>query len=186
MAGKSPHEAVENYLRPLRRALSCVTKAGLQITGRHPGPKHSLTLGGGPPVPLRGGLALTVEQRYEVVQAEGERGPWKVSTLAYIYALDDAESGHEVIAYHWHPDGRSSEARPHLHLGAGAGVTRSALGDAHLPTNRVALEDVVRLAITDLGVEPLRVDWRDVLWESQIDFETWGTWGQPAGEPPRQ
>jgi hypothetical protein len=185
VAGSTPHQAVENYLAPLRRALSCVTDAQLQITGRVPADEpHRLTLGYGQPVALGSGIALTAEQRYTIIEAEGERGPWKVSTASYIYSLDDAEE-REIVAFHWHPAGRSSEVRPHMHLGSGAGLGYHVLCKAHLPTNRVALEDVLRLAIKDLAVEPRRDDWSDVLWRSQSAFETWGTWGQPMGEPPR-
>ncbi|HUG16929.1 MAG TPA: hypothetical protein VMM78_18115 [Thermomicrobiales bacterium] len=34
---------------------------------------------------------------------------------------------------------------------------------AHIPTGQVFIDDVVRFAIADLGVEPLRSDWDSVL-----------------------
>ena len=52
---------------------------------------------------------------------------------------------------------------PHLHLGAGAEVGRRDLASAHLPTGLITLEDLFRLAITDLGVRPLRRDWSEIL-----------------------
>jgi hypothetical protein len=60
---------------------------------------------------------------YAIVRAEGERGPWKVRTEAYYYALHDPDA-RELVAYHWHPDvpGPDAGRRPHLHLGAGAEV----------------------------------------------------------------
>jgi hypothetical protein len=33
----------------------------------------------------------------------------------------------------------------------------------HVPTGEVSLVDVVRLAITELGVEPRREDWESIL-----------------------
>jgi hypothetical protein len=38
-----------------------------------------------------------------------------------------------------------------------------ALGELHLPTGAIRLEDIVALAIEELGAEPLREDWRVVL-----------------------
>jgi len=35
----------------------------------------------------------------------------------------------------------------------------------HLPTNRVSLQDMLRLAIDDFQVRPLRDDWPSVLGE---------------------
>lgn len=82
----------------------------------------------------------------------------------------------EILSYHWHPSGRSAVTWPHLHLGqAGIGHHATLLA-AHMPTGRVALEEVIRLAIVDLGVEPRRRDWPDVIRESQEAFEEWRTW----------
>lgn len=138
---------------------------------------HSLTLGSDEPVrlPGGGGLRLSISHHYRVVKAEGRRGPWKVSSAAYLYALDDGD-GHELLAYHWHPEWRSAIARPHLHLGAGAMVGHKGVAEAHLETGRVAIESLLRCAIAELGAEPLRDDWRQVLDDAQAAFEKWRTW----------
>jgi hypothetical protein len=186
LAGKSPAEAVTNFARPLQLAASCVTRDVLDLHGGyHPSEApHALTLGAEEPVRLRGAgeLALSVTLHYRIVEASGARGPWKVSTVGYLYALDDAE-GREILGYHWHPHGRGEITRPHLHLGAGAMVGREHLPSAHLPTGRVALEALLRCAIADLGVEPLRSDWRDVLDAAEAGFETWRTWPSPEARP---
>jgi hypothetical protein len=39
---------------------------------------------------------------------------------------------------------------------------RPELINAHFPTGRIALEDVLRLAITEFGVRPPRSDWAEV------------------------
>jgi hypothetical protein len=54
------------------------------------------------------------------------------------------------------------------------------LKGAHLATGRVALESLLRCAIAELGVEPLREDWRKVLDASERRFEEWRTWPSPA------
>lgn len=159
-----------------------MTPAVLNVQGGYApaAPPHATTLAGGSRVPLKGdhALALRATLHYRIVEADGERGPYKVSTVGYLYALDDAD-GREVLAYHWHPKGRSHEARPHLHLGAGAAVGHAGVAAAHLPTERIALESLLRCALTDLGVEPLRPDWRRVLDDAQKAFESWRTWPTP-------
>lgn len=142
------------------------------MSGRSANSEHVLLLNRGQPATLKGGLALTLVQRYEIVEAAGERGPWKVSTRAYHYTLDNKD-GRELLAYHWHP---RTYPRPHLHLGTAAEIGWQALMKVHLPTNRIAVEDFLRVAIEELGVTPLREDWREVLGESLEVFEEWRTW----------
>lgn len=166
MAGNTPHAAFYNFLHPLQRALTCVSRDVIDHGGgAYPVslPKV-LTLGKARPVVLKrpSRLHLSVLMQYRLVEAEGERGPWKVRTTAYFYEIDAAD-GREILSYHWHPEGRSSTVGPHLHLGAGAEVGRTDLAQCHFPTGRIGLEEVLRLVITSFGVEPLRGDWGDVL-----------------------
>lgn len=184
MPGKTSHEAVQNFVAPLQRAASCVTRARLN----HPGGYYVreepfvLTLGDGLPVRLgrvrtdESPLSLSFTMWYRVVAAEGQRGPWKVSTTGYEYSLDD-DQGREVLAYHWHPESETSWADfPHLHIEAGAEVGRKSLIGKHLPTGRVAFEQVLWVAIHELGVKPLRADWEQVLQESLALFHQYRTW----------
>ena len=114
---------------------------------------------------------------YQVVRTDDhDRGPWKVRTAAYNYALFDA--GVEFLSYHWHPEHREEESwitYPHLHVRA-QGTTGRLIQKAHLPTNRIALEDVLRLAISELNVTPRRKDWNQVLTRTQSAYEKWRTW----------
>ena len=129
----------------------------------HPsGKPHTVLIGDGSPTRLDapGGVKLRFAHRYKVVEAPEQPGTWKVSTTEYFYALDDS-GDQEIIAYHWHPD--SDVKFPHLHIGPGARAGRVELHKAHIPTGRVALEDLLRMAITEFGVEPHRDDWAEVL-----------------------
>jgi hypothetical protein len=92
-----------------------------------------------------------------------------VLTTGYLYQLRAGER--ELLAYHWHPRGLSPHTDPHMHLGAAAELGFADLGTAHLPTGRIGLEHVLRLAIRDLGVEPRRGDWREVLGDAHPDRE---------------
>lgn len=179
MAGRTPHEAVRRFLRPLQQALSCATAAVLSVSGGYDpdrGP-HVATINEGLPVPLGGSprLYLAVTQRYRIVEADDARGPWKTQTAGYFYQLAD-ENEHEILVHHWHPSGHSRYARPHAHLGVGVLSGDHPLVGAHLPSGRVALEDVLWLALDELGVEPRRDDWPEVLETTRGAFEEWRTW----------
>ena len=98
---------------------------------------------------------------YHVVQQPGLEGePLTVQVTDYAYQVYRAD-GRELIAYQWHPTGQSWMREPHLHLGGA--VSEFDLSKAHLPTGQVFLQPFLRCLILDLGVEPLRPDWRTVL-----------------------
>jgi len=128
-------------------------------------------LADGDAVPLRSlnDLSLWIHLNYRVVALDGRRRSWGVRTTGYVYQLRAGER--ELIADHWHPRGLSPHTAPHMHLGAAAELGFADLGSAHLPTGHIGLDDVLRLAIRDLGVEPRRGDWRQVLAKAQSQAE---------------
>jgi len=144
--------------------------------GYSPSREHTLAPNLGEPVRLRGERELDLVSKlwYRVVPGfageAAERGPWRVETLAYSHGLETPEA-REIIAYHWHPGQGSNIVYPHLHLGAGLGADLDILEKTHIPTGRIALEDVLRFAILELGVEPQREDWAEVLAETRAAFE---------------
>jgi hypothetical protein len=181
LAGASPKQAVENFLRPLQRALSCVTAAVIDRQGGYDlRVTYALTVNGGEPVRLArvnrpADIAIRIAQQYRIVHAEGDRGPLKVQTVAYMYTLEAAD-GREVFGYHWHPGSRSPFSFPHLHLEAGAMLGRPELLRAHLPTGRVSVEEFLRLVIDSFDVRARRRDWCAVLQQTQAAFSKWRTW----------
>jgi hypothetical protein len=188
LAGKSAAEAVNNFIGPLQTALACVTQDVLQVAGGYhiSATPHAVTLSRGQAVPLRGetGVHLRLTQQYRVVEDPdlGERAPFKCSTAAYHYALEDPEE-RELLAFHWHPQGRSSVTWPHIHIGEAAELGWDGLQGAHVPSGRISIEEVLRFAIAELGVEALRPDWPEVLETTQGQYEIWRTWG--GSSPPR-
>lgn len=125
------------------------------------------TVAGGDPVSLKGTTALHFGMvlQYRLVQDSARRG-WAVQLAAYEYkVLDDQER--ELLVYHWHPEWRSQATLAHLHLGSTlvAESHRRRFGQRHLPTGLVALEDVLWLLLEELGVPPIRDDWRERLTE---------------------
>ena len=181
MAGASPKHAVESFVKPLQRALSCVTTAVIDRQEGHDlGITYALTVNGGAPVRLarvnrRADIAIRIAQQYRIVQAEGDRGPLKIQTVAYMYTVENAD-GRELFGYHWHPESRSPASFPHLHLGAGAMIGRAELQRAHFPTGRVSVEEFLRLVIEAFDVRTHRRDWRAVLQQAQAAFSNWRTW----------
>ena len=121
----------------------------------------------GEPARLRGNqpLSLLVLHYYRVESDQGPSRNWRATTAGYAYSLRDGD-GTEFLAYHWHPTGNSPITYPHLHIGTA--TTPLDLSRAHLPTGPVTLAAVVRLAIADLGVAPLRPDWRAVLATAEL------------------
>jgi hypothetical protein len=83
----------------------------------------------------------------------------------------------EVLLFHWHPNGKSTQQGPHLHVGSSQ-LTRSAVVShkTHVPTGRVSLESVIELLISEFGVVPLRSDWQARLDESEQKFTQHRTW----------
>lgn len=97
------------------------------------------------------------------------RGPFDVQLVSYRYRILDPDEG-ELLAFHWHPVGRSNVTFPHLHLTSrvrpialGRGQEPVALAEMHIPTGPVRFAQVVRLLIAEFGVAPRRKDWDAVL-----------------------
>lgn len=97
----------------------------------------------------------------EQVQLLEEGSGWTARVVAYFYVL--AQDNSELLSFHWHPRGPSSVRTPHLHVGAEVRVGERWLPKVHIPTGVVALQDVLVLAIEELGVQPIRDDWRVVI-----------------------
>jgi len=114
------------------------------------------------------GLLLSLNQVYDIVEAEGERGRYKVATRSYIYTLYDKDG--EIVGFHYHPDQTPDIGFCHMHF------RRSDYKRAHFPTGRVAIEEVVALAIRDFGVAPRRDDHEEIIRAGLEKFRAWRTW----------
>lgn len=142
---------------------------------------HSLTLGDGLPQKLPGtNIHLSVKQLYRVVQDnDPDRGPWRVSTAEYIYTLmrggRRGTRPKRLLSYQWHPKPQANYNYPHLHPGPATEI-RPEFQRAHIPTGRVALEDVIRFALSQLGAQAQRDDWKEVLAGTQGRFEGYQSW----------
>jgi hypothetical protein len=158
---RTPAEAVEHYRGRTARLLSCLTTVHVVVGAYHVS-DVPLKLELADVAKIRGGsLSIDVAEEYEVRQ---DVDGWRVVILGYLYAV--GYEGRELVSYHWHPRGKSSITSPHMHAGANVQVGDQWLGKVHLPTGTVGLEQVVAMAITELGAKPLREDWERLIAEA--------------------
>lgn len=175
MAGKSPHQAIKAFVEPISRSVHCFTRANLRPTdypsiGEGPA---LLILNNAQPVRLDSDrdIHLSATQWFEVVEAQGRRRPFKVQTTGYQYDILVGFEREETFAYHWHP--HTNREEPHLHVEAQ--TADFSTSKIHVPTGRIAIEHALILA-HELGAEPIRGDWEDVVFGSLEKFERWRTW----------
>lgn len=162
--GRAAAEAVEHYRGRTVWLLSCVTSAHATVSGYHAADHpRRLLLADGDTVRLHvePRLTLHVTEEYQVSQ---DCAGWRVNVLGYLCGIE--YEGRELVAYHWHSHGASPITTPHMHLSADVKVGDRWLGKIHLPTGIVGLEQVLALAIAELGVEPLREDWERLIEEA--------------------
>lgn len=180
MAGRTPQEAVRNFLAPLKAVVGCITSEGFvtRFSPRSDEPQTAAFQGGFAILTRRSGKALSLElaHRYTVTKTDNERESWEVSTAEYIYDVSD-ESDELIAAFHWHPlitQVGEAVQWPHLHAyGARDALT---LHKLHLPTGRISLEAVIRFLIEDLDVVPLRDDWSAILDRHEQAFRQARSW----------
>lgn len=173
MAGRSPNEAFENDVRPLRDALGCITQFRLLRQERQPFRVNFLSalgLNSFRPVSLRGAFDLTLRVglefriRREDIDVSSGAG-YAVALVSYSYRFSTAD-GQDILSFHWAPESLNPIAIrfPHAHIGPAitSGQTVLRPGDlhrAHIPTGQISLPAVIRLAISEFGVTPLHDDW---------------------------
>jgi hypothetical protein len=163
LPAKTPRIAVEDLRRDLQRAVSCLSRVVLVASGARPPGPHALAFpGDGGPIRLGADpdLRLLVRLRFLIEQVEPPDRGWIARPTAYQFALIDGP-GPELVAFHWHPGGRSPVEFPHVH--APIRTDNFDLRGRHVPTGLVPLAAVIRFAISELGLAPLRPDWAAVL-----------------------
>ena len=166
MPGRTPAEAVGQYIDTIQLLVSCVTDAVVGVGGGYyvSDIPHILSLNESRPVGIRGAsrLWLSLQQYYRIVESRVPQTRWTVIETGYRYRIMDSNH-REILAYHWHPMGRSSFISQHLHIGHGTMAAREELQTAHLPTGYVSLPDIIRLLIRYFRTTPRRHDWESVL-----------------------
>lgn len=136
-------------------------------------------------------LGLTVGIDYEIVRTDKTgSSKFKVATRGYKHqVVMHDEDMTEVVLFHWHPGkgehGKPLTVHPHIHIGPQLLDKDSSITSrAHIPSGRVAMEDVIEFLIRDCGVTPLRDDWESVLSESRNNFRQYASWGTGSPSAP--
>jgi hypothetical protein len=178
LTGHDPQHAFENYIRQMREALQCITRERLMLANRteriSAGPGYPIEFSSDEPIPLRvepgyPPIGFTIAQSVRIMPTGSptRQERFIVSVVRYTYALTTVD-GKEVLAFHWAPDLPIHPAFPHLHVGAinldpNSPIRPGTFHKMHIPTGHITVEAVIRLAITELNVRPLRPDWEQVL-----------------------
>jgi hypothetical protein len=173
----------------MRKALRCITPGRFALLEKTNGivanTPYSAALNTMNSVRLksRDGIYFVAGQTVEIYEWKLDRPQqrYRVKTLSYTYGFTRkvaSEEEVELLYFHWVREQSAQNPYPlgHLHIGPGllANPTVIRPGDfhnAHIPTERVSFEAVVRFAIVELGVEPLRNDWRTALKATEDAFK---------------
>lgn len=163
MPGDSPYQAVQAFLDPLQRSVSCLGTAKLTLSkgGKsEPNQTHAWTINGGDGLVVRSLGTLKASMHYEIILSEERHeGKWRVTTRSYAYELI-APDGNLSWSMHWHPVGRSFVTYAHLHLPAYGAASH------HLRVDRQTFEMAIQWCI-ELGAAPAKDDWERVLMETE-------------------
>jgi hypothetical protein len=127
---------------------------------------YTLTFGGSEIIPIQGPQRISLGMIYNYTVEPADDG-WRVHTASYAYQLFLRDE-RPLISWHWHPGGRSPVTWPHAHVPHH--VSPVDLSKAHVPTGQVSIQAVIRFAIEEVSVEPLRPDWRAMLEQTERSF----------------
>lgn len=174
MPGKTPSDALAEYVQPVRKSLECVTPTKLAYLK----PKEEIEQAlffedvGGAKISSKTGIDYLMVVRHKFVISQIATRSFKVRTLEYRYALDieTADGPQELFEYHWHPG--SIHKFPHVHVMTGD----PSFHKVHLPTCRISVEDFVRCLIDDFKIPPRIANYGSVLDRNRRKFFTNCNW----------
>ena len=176
---RSPAEAKDRWRGFIQGTLACVNATVFLFYGSSPlGSEDSVTLEpSNNPIPLktRSGksLYLRIQQQGEIIKDRRYgRRHYRVTTRSYHYVLSqDVESKQPIVVWDWHPGTSPGHPYAHIHVAVndpGAKGTR-----LHIPTGRrVTIEQIIIFLINDMDVTPATDNWRDIVDEHQLRFDT--------------
>lgn len=177
------HQAIQEYTTELQKIVSCVAHEVCYVFPNANG-RLALAWSSGKPLesePLRllrhDGNPLFIDINQEIEDPRPANNE-TVSTKYYLYSILDADRK-DLIGFHYHPDLDDDPVLyPHIHVYADADERYSFfdLHRRHIPSGRVALEDVIEWLIVELEVKAIREDWESVLNATREKFKQVQTW----------
>ncbi len=177
------HHAIKNYLNELQKIVSCVASEVCYVYPNNSGRQVLAWSGTDPsdPQPLmlkrKNNSKLFIDISQEIQQPNA-RNDYLVSTKSYMYSILDAEKK-DLIGFHYHPELDDDPVmHPHIHVYADADKRFADfnLHKRHIPSGRVALEDVIEWLIVELEVKALRSNWQQILQTTRKKFKRICTW----------
>lgn len=173
MPGRNPNEAWRAFKEPIERAVGAIDQAIRLVTKVHTVSDGELRILKTEEPGLSFGPAHLLSIALHVVPIEQDDRQWRMTTRKYDYTLTErARPNKVVIGWHWHPRSRrSGVSNPHMHI-----PTANAFPTKHLPTGRVALEDVLLFGLDELGVTPAVAGAREIVDRVRTNFVDHRSW----------
>ena len=170
MAGKTPRDAAEYFVRFLRESLSCLSDH--YLTAFQQSEKlFKVYYEPYAEVVARNytNYQVSIVQIFRTVPDLQDEKQFKAKTQEYSYTL--LKEGREIVSYHWHPND-PGVSYPHLH------VHEKAIKRIHFPTSRVCLEDFILMLFRDYEIRPVvsHAEYKQILEKNKKNFEKWATW----------
>jgi len=173
MPGRNERETWRAFADPIKRAIGAVDLTARLLEKHFPADGVHM-LSSAPPGIAFGGLTLSFSVTVKPLPGD-EGGEWRMTTVRYDYALERVSSKRreQVIGWHWHPTSRRSHVScPHVHV-----PSANAYSTRHIPTGRVALEDVIMFGFDDLGVPPTSNRARRIVADVRDRHKKFRSWG---------
>lgn len=168
MSSRRRRVALHAHVEQFQRVISVILHGSVTSRGSGtPSPsldELSVVLNSGDRVRIRGDVPLDVMAVQQVRLVDDSLAAEITGDIYAIWLHD----GPEIVAYHWHPQDPNGVKFPHVHAAPavvqpGGAIRPRDLHKVHFPTGVVSLASVIRPAITEFGVDPLRPDWDAVL-----------------------
>jgi hypothetical protein len=175
---KKPHQAYERYAEALKGVLTCIAADAHFVSNVHAKPEVPLQFAftHNPARLNRSPYGLFLIQKIKVIPDDKQEGCWRVKTLAYEYNIERWDDHQEIVCFHWE-GAESANPNPHIHIGFAATDESLPIGPKHhIPSGRVAIEDVVRFAIEEVGVQPVKGTWHSIVESAKGLFAKHKNW----------
>ncbi len=169
MPGRDQKEAWRAFKDPISRAVGCLDMSARLVERRFE--NGVMLLGSSSPgIKFGDALMLVFSLQLEPVK---DADQWRMTTRRYDFTLVSRTRSTEVVfGWHWHPASKRSRITyPHVHV-----PSASAFKTRHIPTGRVALEDVILFGFDDLGVLPAHQDARRIVAEVRDKHRQYRSW----------
>ena len=178
MAGRTAYEAFRAHLDATTAVLGCISAGHFAV--HRPAvievdETYAAVLNRRMPVRLRlasrAAIGFFAGETFRIRRADvPTHEPFIVEPIGYAYQFSTPNDFRELFAFHWTPEAAGAGERrfPHVHLRSSfvadtGPLNRETFGKLHFPTGQLTAADIVRFAITELNVVPLRPDWAAII-----------------------